>query len=88
MSSSGSSEARLISGREETSKEKWLEKINSVQIPRAEVNKLIMNYLVSNKIQITLQICVCLTVKLPVFRSRKDSRMLLKSSRLVENSIP
>jgi two-component SAPR family response regulator len=30
-----------------SSKEKWMEKIDTVQIPRSEVNKLIMNYLVT-----------------------------------------
>jgi hypothetical protein len=29
------------------SKEKWIEKIDSLQVPRSEVNKLIMNYLVT-----------------------------------------
>jgi len=47
MSSSGPSEPRLIGGRDESSSGRWMEKIDNVQIPRAEVNKLIMNYLVT-----------------------------------------
>lgn len=30
-----------------SSKEKWMDKIESLQVPRSEVNKLIMNYLVT-----------------------------------------
>lgn len=30
-----------------SSKEKWMEKVEAVQIPRSEINKLIMNYLVT-----------------------------------------
>jgi len=50
MSGSGDNKAVLLSSSskdEITSKEKWMEKIDDVQIPRSEVNKLIMNYLVT-----------------------------------------
>lgn len=33
--------------REEMTKEKWMENIERVEIPRSEVNKLVMNYLVT-----------------------------------------
>lgn len=35
---------------EDISKEEWMEKLNNVHIQRADMNRLIMNYLVTGKL--------------------------------------
>lgn len=48
MSGSTSTEPKASSKDDmASSKEKWMEKVEAVQIPRSEINKLIMNYLVT-----------------------------------------
>ncbi|ODN06316.1 Glucose-induced degradation protein 8 [Orchesella cincta] len=48
MSGNATTEAKPSSKDDmASSKEKWMEKIEAVQIPRSEINKLIMNYLVT-----------------------------------------
>lgn len=45
--SGGTADPKTTKEDVSSSKEKWTEKIESLQIPRSEVNKLIMNYLVT-----------------------------------------
>lgn len=48
MSGSTSTDPKTVTKDDmASSKEKWMEKVEAVQIPRSEINKLIMNYLVT-----------------------------------------
>lgn len=58
---------------EDITREEWMEKLNNVHIQRADMNRLIMNYLVTGKhlylftIYCSFNTCVCFIICLFLF---------------------
>lgn len=46
---------------EDITKEEWMDKLNNVHIQRADMNRLIMNYLVTGEVPIVMFVFSCLT---------------------------
>lgn len=44
---------------EDITREEWMDKLNNVHIQRADMNRLIMNYLVTGKVPIFFFVFVC-----------------------------
>lgn len=45
---------------EDITKEEWMDKLNNVHIQRADMNRLIMNYLVTGEVLIVMFVFSCL----------------------------